>query len=195
MYRLLASLFLISILLLNGVTSMAQRNHRNRQKQKEARISERKREEKHESRKELAARRALIKRKPQLAALFEGEKDLDGQRTDQPREALEWYLRKRLPKGEKVLPLERYFQAKEKIKKMKRFSTRNNKNVPSQLDSNETEEMFDDPEFPGGTGGAGAGDGSASTSGALGTWQSLGPGNVGGRTRSLLIDPVNPDVM
>src|SRR6185369_14879369 len=193
MYRLLASLFLICILLLNGVTSMAQRNHRNRQK--ESRISERKREEKHESRKELAARRALIKRKPQLAALFEGEKDLDGQRTDQPREALEWYLKKRLPKGEKVLPLERYFQAKEKIKKMKRFSTRNNEDVPSQADSNETEEMFDDPEFPGGTGGAGAGDGSASTSGALGTWQSLGPGNVGGRTRSLIIDPVNPSVM
>jgi hypothetical protein len=193
MNRLLASLFLICMLLLNGVTSMAQRNHPKRQKQRVAQTSERKREEKRESRKELAAQRALIKRNPRLAALF--EKDLDGERTDQPREALEWYLKKRLPKGEKVLPLERYFQAKEKIKKMNRFSTRNNKNVPSQVDSNEAEEMFDDPEFPGGTGGAGAGDGSASTSGALGTWQSLGPGNVGGRTRSLIIDPVNPSVM
>ena len=53
----------------------------------------------------------------------------------------------------------------------------------------------EDGEFPNGTGGGGAGDGSASTSGALGTWQSIGPGNVGGRTRALLIDPVNPDVM
>jgi hypothetical protein len=195
MNRLLASLFLICLLLLNSVTSIAQRNHPKRQKQKESRISERKREERRESRKELAAKRALIKRNPQLAGLFDGEKDLDGERTDQPREALEWYLKKRLPKGEKILPLERYFQAKEKIKKMNRFSTRNNKNLPSQADSNEAEEMFDDPEFPGGTGGAGVGDGSASTSGALGTWQSLGPGNVGGRTRSLIIDPVNPSVM
>src|SRR6185503_18287195 len=195
MNRLLASLFLICMLLLNCVTSMAQRNHPKLQKQKESRISERNREAKHESRKELATKRALIKRNPRFANLLNGEKDLDGERTDQPREALEWYLQKRLPKGEKVLPVERYFQAKEKIKKMKRFSTRKNKNLPSQAESNEAEEVFDDPEFPGGTGGAGAGDGSASTSGALGTWQSLGPGNVGGRTRSLLIDPVNPDVM
>ena len=208
MNRLLTSLTLICILFLNGVTSMAQRNNLKRQKlpveQKEVLTSERKKETserkkearaERESRKELAAKRALIKRNPRLAALFNGEKDLDGERTDQPREALEWYLQKRLPKGEKVLPVERYFQAKEKIKKMKRFSTRNNKNLPSQTDSNEAEEVFEDPEFPGGTGGAGAGDGSASTSGALGTWQSLGPGNVGGRTRSLIIDPVNPSVM
>jgi len=198
MNRLLASLFLICTLLFNGVTSMAQRNHPQRQKQRVAqKTSERKTEarERRESRKELAAKRAAIKRNPRLAALFNGEKDLDRERTDQPREALEWYLQKRLPKGEKVLPVERYFQAKEKIKKMRRFSSRNNKNLPSQADANETEENFDDPEFPGGTGGAGAGDGSASTSGALGTWQSLGPGNVGGRTRSLIIDPVNPDIM
>src|SRR6476661_8038509 len=102
MYRLLASLFLICMLLFNGVTSMAQRNHPKRQKQKESRISERQREAKHESRKELAAKRALIKRNPRLAGLFNDEKDLDGQRTDQPREALEWYLQKRLPKGEKT---------------------------------------------------------------------------------------------
>jgi photosystem II stability/assembly factor-like uncharacterized protein len=30
---------------------------------------------------------------------------------------------------------------------------------------------------------------------ALGGWTSLGPGNVGGRTRSLLINPVNPKIM
>ena len=203
MNRLLASLFLICMLLTNSVASTARRNHPQRQKQKsrveqkESRTSDREREArtKRESRKELAAKRAAIKRNPRLAALFNGEKDLDGERTDQPREALEWYLQKRLPKGQKVLPVERYFQAKEKIKQMKRFSTRNNKNLPSQAESNEAEEIFGDPEFPGGTGGAGAGDGSASTSGALGTWQSIGPGNVGGRTRSLIIDPVNPTTM
>lgn len=30
---------------------------------------------------------------------------------------------------------------------------------------------------------------------ALGTWSPLGPGNVGGRTRALVIDPVNPKTM
>lgn len=29
----------------------------------------------------------------------------------------------------------------------------------------------------------------------LGRWESLGPGNVGGRTRALLVDPVQPDLM
>ncbi|HKG97744.1 MAG TPA: hypothetical protein VKA97_08015, partial [Pyrinomonadaceae bacterium] len=98
---------------------------------------------------------------------------------------------------EKQLPVERYFEAKEKIKRMKRFSTAKNKNLPPQANANDAEGVFDgdDGEFPGSTGGGGAGDGSASTSGALGTWQSLGPGNVGGRTRALVIDPVNPDVM
>src|ERR1044072_40612 len=161
MYRLLASLCLICVLFGNGVTSMAQRNHPKRQKS--SRISERK---------ELAARRALLKRKPGLAGLFTREKDLDGERTDQPREALEWYLKKRLPKGEKILPLERYFQAKEKIKKMRRFSTARNKNLPSQAEADDADEILEpgDGEFPNGTGGGADGDGSASTSGALGTW-------------------------
>jgi len=75
MYRLLASLFLICMLLLNGVTSMAQRNHPKRRVAQK--ISERTREAQHESRKELAAKRALIKRNPRFSTLFNGEKDLD----------------------------------------------------------------------------------------------------------------------
>jgi hypothetical protein len=203
MNRLTASLTLICMLFLNSAATLARSHKPKRQKsrveRKESSTPEREREarSKRVSRKELAAQRALVKRNPRLTALFNGEKDLDGERSDQPREALEWYLQKRLPKGEKVLPVERYFQAKEKIKKMKRFSTRSGKNLPSQADTTENDEVLEpgDGEFPGGTGGGGAGDGSASTSGSLGTWQSLGPGNVGGRTRALIIDPVNPDVM
>jgi hypothetical protein len=153
--------------------------------------------EKRESRKEVAARRAAIKRNPRAAALFKEGSDIDAERFDQPREALEWYLQKRLPKGEKQLPIERYFEAKEKIKRMNRFSSAKGKNLPPQANSNDADEILDpgDGEFPNGTGGGGAGDGSASTSGALGTWQSLGPGNVGGRTRTLIIDPIDPNVM
>src|SRR5215213_275933 len=192
--RLITSLTLICLLLLNGATSLAASKHSQRQK---SRVERKEAREKRESRKEAATRRELIKRNPRLGSLFKEDSNIDAERFDKPREALEWYLQKRLPKGEKQLPIERYFEAKEKIKRMKRFSTAKNKNLPPQANANETEEVFDgeDGEFPNGTGGGGAGDGSASTSGALGTWQSLGPGNVGGRTRSLLIDPTDPNVM
>ena len=199
--RIITSLTLICMLFLNGTALLAATKNPKRQKSRVERKgspgSERSKEarEKRESRKEAVARRAAIKRNPRAAAIFKGEADLDGERFDQPAEALEWYLQKRLPKGEKQLPIERYFQAKEKIKHMKRFSSAKGKDLPPQANANETEEIFDEGEFPGSTGGGGAGDGSASTGGALGTWQSLGPGNVGGRTRVLLIDPTNADVM
>ena len=206
MRALITSLALICILLSNSVAAPARNRTPNktqkpRSERKTSKTSAReteareKRESKRESKREVAKRRELMKRNPRLAGLFAGESEEEVLRSDQPRESIEWYLQKRLPKGEKNLPVERYFEAKEKIKKMKRFSTAKNKNLPPQANANETEEVFDDPEFPGSTGGGGAGDGSASTSGVLGTWQSLGPGNVGGRTRALLIDPVNPDIM
>ena len=203
MRRLITSLTLICMLLANGVTSQARKNPLKQTKSRteaktpkssapQKQVARRERE----SAKDKATRRELIKRNPRLKSLFKPEVDADNDRTDQPQEAMEWYLKKRLPKGEKVLPVERYFEAKEKIKKMKRFSTRGNKNLPPAQD---TEELLgdggEDPEFPNGTGGGGAGDGSASTSGALGTWQSIGPGNVGGRTRALVIDPVDPNTM
>jgi hypothetical protein len=207
MRNLITSLTLICILLLNGVTLFARHNQpkqansrvTTKQAKTSARNKQAREDKKRASRREIAARQKLIKQNPRLSSLFRSDAEEEMDRFDQPREALEWYLQKRLPKGEKQLPVERYFEAKEKIKRMKRFSSAKNKNLPAPAEANDTEELLGDgdvdPEFPNGTGGGGAGDGSASTSGALGTWQSLGPGNVGGRTRALLIDPVNPDVM
>src|SRR6185503_3777289 len=139
---------LICTLLLTGTTSFALSKTPKRQKSRVERngsnTSARTREarEKRESRKEAVARRAAIKRNPRAAAIFKGETDLDAERFDQPREALEWYLQKRLPKGEKQLPIERYFQAKEKIKHMKRFSSAKGKNLPPQA-SNDADEILD----------------------------------------------------
>ncbi|HKP82310.1 MAG TPA: Ig-like domain-containing protein [Pyrinomonadaceae bacterium] len=126
--------------------------------------------------------------------MFKGEAGDDVQRYVQPRERIEWYLQKRLPKGERQLPVERYFEAKAKIKRMKRFSSARNKTVALQAQFNDGDELFNDADiaFSKSMISASAG---GSTNGALGTWQSIGPGNVGGRTRALLIDPVNPDVM
>ena len=127
MRGLLTSLTLICTLFFNGVASFARDNKapkqpKSRVERKESKTSARnpKTRTKRESRRELAKRRELIKRNPQLANLFKGEEDEEVLRSDQPRESIEWYLQKRLPKGEKHLPVERYFKAKEKIKKRKR---------------------------------------------------------------------------
>jgi hypothetical protein len=203
MRTFITSMALICVLVFNGATLLARNNSLKVQKplveRKISKVSannkQASRTAKRQSSRESASRRELIKKNPRLASLFKSGPGRDVERTDQPQEALEAYLKKRLPKGEKQLPIERYFEAKEKIKHMNRFSTRRNKNLAPN-DAAEADPGFgDDVEFPNGTGGGGAGDGSASTSGVLGTWQALGPGNVGGRTRALLVDPVNPDVM
>src|SRR6478672_6476139 len=155
MPRFTIALTLICMLFLTGVTSFAVGKTPKRQKSRVERngsnTSARSREarEKRESRKEAVARRAAIKRNPRAAAIFKGESDLDGERFDQPREALEWYLQKRLPKGEKQLPIERYFAAKEKIKHMKQFSSAKGKNLPPQANGNDVDEILDpgDGEF------------------------------------------------
>jgi hypothetical protein len=82
------------MLFLNGAVSLAVNKNPKRQKsrveRKASASSERAKEarEKRESRKEAVARRAAIKRNPRAAAIFKGEADLDGERFDQPQEAL-----------------------------------------------------------------------------------------------------------
>ncbi|HKC88192.1 MAG TPA: hypothetical protein VKG02_19555, partial [Blastocatellia bacterium] len=91
---------------------------------------------------------------------------------DQPGEAAEFYRLKRLPEGESQIPVERYFEARERMRRMPRYSTRQNRLMPSRA------ELKSEPEEA-----------------ALGEWTPLGPGNVGGRTRALLINPNDPNVM
>jgi len=40
-----------------------------------------------------------------------------------------------------------------------------------------------------------AGEGRGRGPGGISTWEEVGPGNIGGRTRSIVIDPLNPDTM
>src|ERR1051325_7764357 len=95
MLRPLTSLILICTLLLTGATPLAANKQPQRQKSRverkgsnsSARAEEAR--EKRESRKEAAARREAIKRNPRAAALFKGgNTDLDGERFDQPQEAV-----------------------------------------------------------------------------------------------------------
>jgi outer membrane protein assembly factor BamB len=93
------------------------------------------------------------------------------ERNDEPAEALRFYARKRAPAGQTAVPTERYFAAQQKMKAMRRFSTR----LGRYLSRRKTQ--------------AGV------AAGLLGTWSPLGPGNVGGRTRALVIDPTSVAVM
>lgn len=84
---------------------------------------------------------------------------------DSPDEAQRYFLEKRLPHGETILPVERYVAAALQMEKMQVYSTATNtfSASPNQV--------------------------------GLGPWEELGPGNIGGRTRALLIDPSNPSII
>lgn len=108
------------------------------------------------------------------------EEDHDNLAFDEPEEAMEFYRAKRLPEGDKQLPMEKYFDAKAQLDQMPQFSLGLNKVLPSrsELKSQGPSRVAEQSQIE-----------------ALGSWTSLGPGNVGGRIRSLLINPVNPSIM
>lgn len=91
---------------------------------------------------------------------------------DEPEESMQFYISKRLPEGETQLPVERYLVAKDQMELMPQYSTVRRAALPSRA------KMKANPE-----------------QGKLGAWTSLGPGNVGGRTRAILINPQDPNVM
>ena len=93
-----------------------------------------------------------------------------GKRYDKPDEAAEFYRFKRAPKNARGIPTERYAVARERMKQMRVFSSAASRFVPHREQA---------------------------TSEALlgGAWTNLGPGNIGGRTRTLLINPVNPSMV
>ncbi|MDX2044345.1 MAG: hypothetical protein SF097_24260 [Acidobacteriota bacterium] len=92
-------------------------------------------------------------------------------KADEPDKAIQYFLRKRLPEGETELPVEKYFEAQEAMQRMEVFSTAENRLLSR-------EELKNSPEQP-----------------RLGTWTPLGPGNIGGRTRTIIINPNDPNTM
>ena len=94
---------------------------------------------------------------------------------DKPREAAKYFVQKRLPEGERELPVEKYFEAQERMRGMRYFSTSLGRLVSDR-------ENFSAPL-------------GAEVDPNNGMWASLGPGNIGGRTRSILINPQDANVM
>ncbi len=93
-------------------------------------------------------------------------------RADEPDKAMQYYLQKRLPEGETELPLERYLEAMEQMQQMPLHSTADARWVTRE--------------------GLRA---SAPDQQRLGTWTWLGPGNIGGRTRAIVFNQQDPNVI
>lgn len=98
-------------------------------------------------------------------------------RYDQPAEAQEHFVRKRVPAGEGAIPVERYLSALEHMAKMPQYSTARKNVLPSRAELGQRGVQY------------------AVDASALGAWDPLGPGNVGGRTRFLVIHPQEPRIM
>ncbi|MEO8216927.1 MAG: hypothetical protein ABI718_07585 [Acidobacteriota bacterium] len=95
------------------------------------------------------------------------------EREDQPDAAEEYERAKRLRGAEGIDPRAAYERARLRAAAMPRYSiTSGNDAVRSQ--------SFD---------------GEAPAASGKNSWQSLGPGNIGGRTRTLLIDPTNSSIL
>ena len=78
---------------------------------------------------------------------------------------------KRMPMGATTLPMDRYFAAQAWNSTMPHFSSSLGITLPSPSQS------------------------TAETTEAVSSWSNLGPGNIGGRVRALLVDPSNTSTM
>ncbi len=96
----------------------------------------------------------------------------DLRRADQPAEAQAFFLQKRVGAGEKALPYERYLAARSQMALMRQYSSSTRSFLPSRASL-------------AGTAAA------AATTG----WTALGPGNIGGRTLSLVFEPDNANIL
>jgi uncharacterized protein (TIGR03437 family) len=93
---------------------------------------------------------------------------------DSAREAQEFFRKMRVY-GDGPLPLDRYEAARTHAESMRHYSLHDGRVVEGL--GGLTPRSLSTPPV------------------ALGGWNSLGPGNIGGRTRSLLINPANPKIM
>ncbi|HYM61503.1 MAG TPA: hypothetical protein VEZ11_11500 [Thermoanaerobaculia bacterium] len=94
------------------------------------------------------------------------------ERMDQPDAADAYFAMKRTSDGTPSNVL--YSRARAQMEIMPRYATEGDRTLPAHSARVVTNDV---------------------DTGSVGPWTSLGPGNIGGRTRALLIDPNNPEVM
>ena len=93
---------------------------------------------------------------------------------DQPDEAMDFFLMKRLPAGRDIDLVQRYSAAERHTRTLPRYSSATGAYLP--VDGEAMAELD-------------------TKAGQLKTWRDLGPGNIGGRTRRLVVQPSNPNIM
>lgn len=91
----------------------------------------------------------------------------------QAGEAHEFFYLKRSPDGHIPVSPELYIRAIRQAERMPQYSSSRNRFYPPEKEMS----------------------GDQIEAAALGAWTHLGPGNIGGRTRAMLIDPTNPEIM
>lgn len=101
----------------------------------------------------------------------------DPLRYDKPAEAMEYLRQRRAPAGQKDVPVERYLEALRAMEAMPQYSSAKRAVLPSRAAL------------------ADKGISYVTDASSLGAWSDLGPGNIGGRTRALVIHPANPQIM
>lgn len=102
---------------------------------------------------------------------------------DQPQEAQVHFLAKRLPAGQATLGPSDYVAAQEQAARMPLYSTPQGRFVGDAQGTNRR------------TGPGRAKALAVAPSGLAGSWTAMGPGNIGGRTRVILIHPTTPTTM
>ncbi len=115
--------------------------------------------------------------RPLPERLREGLEERAGHRADRPDAAVEFFRAQRV-NGPGGVPSERYLAALERMRDLPRHSTAAGRFLPSRAAA-----------------GVRGGDQLMAADETGATWEPLGPGNIGGRTRSILVDPTDPSVM
>jgi photosystem II stability/assembly factor-like uncharacterized protein len=98
-------------------------------------------------------------------------------RYDKPEEAQEYLRLRRAPAGQKEVPVERYLAALETMRTMPQYSTSRRSVLPTRAALEKKGLSY------------------ANDASSLGGWTGLGPGNIGGRTRALVINPEDARMM
>jgi Spy/CpxP family protein refolding chaperone len=104
---------------------------------------------------------------------------------DHPMEAEKFEIRKRLAKGEHYLPFQKLLKARDQMKNMPRYDSGFGRHLTAEEQASNvaTTQAVIDASIP------------TNTANLLTSWQFLGPGNIGGRTRAIVIDPTNTQIM
>ena len=117
----------------------------------------------------MTMKRAPLPIPPLVESVVRASEPDEDEQEDEYREAAEFYLLKRaLPGGD--LPIERYIEGKRHAGSMPLYSLAQRRFVDAPQKGTARDATF-------------------------GAWRPLGPGNVGGRTRSFLIHPSDPNTM